>query len=130
MQETKEAGVGVALLECWLRSLPSGPVQKIEGTGHPIFEIIQDHQHIKIYANGVVEGLGTRIFTMNHIPEALGMGLFAFDYFSKPWTFSKSPQQVNPDSFALGGEGQSSPPNDSRMSKQSNAATGEKYKAV
>jgi hypothetical protein len=49
-------------------------------TGHPIFEITESDRHIRIYANGVVEGCDSgRI--VNHIGVAIRPELFA--YFSK-----------------------------------------------
>jgi hypothetical protein len=50
--------------------------------GNPIFEIIEPNRHIKIYANGVIEGCeGLAGNIVNHIGAAIRPEWFA--YFSK-----------------------------------------------
>ena len=52
-------------------------------TGHPVFEIVEPDRHIRIYANGVVEGcdLTKVIRIVNHLPMLAHRDWFA--YFSK-----------------------------------------------
>lgn len=50
-------------------------------SGHPIFELIEADRHIKIYANGIVEGCDSEVRIVNHINGAIRPELCA--YFSK-----------------------------------------------
>ena len=54
----------------------------MDDTGNPIFEIITDDSHIKIYANGVVEGCDKKGRIVNHICTAIRPAFAKF--FSKP----------------------------------------------
>ena len=44
---------------------------ELHGDGHPIFELIEPERHLKIYANGVVEGASEDAFIVNSIGIAI-----------------------------------------------------------
>ena len=104
-------------------------IRRKPAMSNPIFEIITPEQHIRIYANGVVEGCGKEGRIVNHIGTAIRPELFA--YFSK----SHEPEPcnvpyVNPNPTILGSSGsgtsQGIGENGARISAQEVAATGEK----
>ena len=68
---------------------------------HPIFEIVQPDRHIKIYANGVVEGVDGRVFIVNHI-SSLTNRSDLLSYFSKSQSESL-PQRSTDVSLRTGG---------------------------
>ena len=91
----------------------------------PIFEIIQTHRHIRIYANGVVEGLEGDGRIINHIP--LVMRLEFMGYFSKSQDSEpcKSPKAI-PNISCGTGASHGMAEYRAKMSANEAAATGEK----
>ena len=92
-------------------------------SGHPISEIIESDRHIRIYANGVVEGCDP-VRIVNHLPLVVNREWF--DYFSKSHEAElpyDNPKFCN--SLPIGA-GHSIAPQDAKMSGQRETAAGEK----
>jgi hypothetical protein len=112
----------------WAEANPDWTPSK---TGVPAFEIFNDDWHIKIYANGMMEGdpPGTGISNLlggallKHAPEL-------FRYFSKPMASSRSlaNNSTSPGASSLGGSQSSEAGNPAALKSplHREAATGDK----
>lgn len=124
-EDKEEAGIGAALLECCSEELEAA-IANLSNPGQPIFEIKQPHQHIKIYANGVVEGIEGEMQIANFIPLVIDHDLDLLNHFSKPGILAKSPKQDNAPSLVLGSITQTSGGSEPSKSLQLSSATCEK----
>ena len=92
--------------------------------GNPIFELIEPARHIKIYANGVVDGAAQGARIVNHINTAIRPELWV--YFSKSHEADpcRSPYAIPVPSSSASGLSHGA--NDGIAAKHREAATGEK----
>ena len=92
-------------------------------TGHPILELIEDDRHIRVYADGVVEGPNP-LRIVNHLPLAIRPE--CFDYFRSSQAAELPYDKPKACSSPANGAGHSTAPHSARMSEHIDSAAGEK----